>query len=123
MSSSSGWSDAETKALVKLWGDERVQAKLRTPAKKKPIFDTIAVKLSDLGYHKTGTQCQTKIKNMVSKYRKVKDTNRKSGNGADDSFVFFDEFDSILGTRVASDPPNIIDSGVPAAMSHEGKFN
>jgi hypothetical protein len=47
---------------------------------------------------------------MISKYRKVKDANRKSGNGADDSFIFFDKFDSILGTREASDPPNNIDS-------------
>ena len=108
----SGWTNAETSALIAVWGDESVQEKLRGPAKKKPIFEKIAQKLQEMEYEKTAVQCQTKIKNLVAKYRKVKDNNRKSGRALDASFPFFDAMDDVLGTRAASEPPLIIDSGI-----------
>ena len=39
-----------------------------------------------MGYGgKTADQCKVKIKNLIAKYRKVKDANRKSGNGTDNT--------------------------------------
>ena len=46
--------------------------------------------VTDMGYEKTA-QCKTKIKNLTAKYRKVKDSNRKSGNSLDSSFAYFME--------------------------------
>ena len=74
----SGWTDNETQALLQAWGKESVQNKLKAVSK-----------LDDMGYTKSGAQCKTKIKNLLAKYRKVKDGNRISGNGADKSFPFF----------------------------------
>ena len=115
----SGWTNAETTALIGLWGDESVQEKLRGPAKTKPVFEKIAEKLRQMGYDKTGVQCQTKIKNLTSKYWKVKDNNRKSGSGTDASFPFFDAMDDILGTRAASEPPIIVDSGTSISAEED----
>ena len=47
-----------------------------------------------------------KRKNLLAKYHKVKDSNRRSGSGADNSFPFFDEMDAVLGTRATPEPPN-----------------
>ena len=41
---------------------------------------------------------------------KVKDINRKSGEGAA-TCPFYEELDSILGTRAASNPVQLVDSG------------
>ena len=66
-----------------------------------------------MGYPKTGKQCKTKIKNLLAQYCKVKDSNRRSGSGAENSFPFFDEMDAVLGTRATSEPPTLVDSGLP----------
>ena len=55
-----------------------------------------------------GRQCKTKIKNLTAKYRKVKDSNRKSGNSLDYSFVYFREMDALHSTRAASEPPLLL---------------
>ena len=68
----SGWTDSETRALLGVWSEEKIQDQLNKVNKKKPIFDAIAAKLSEFGYMKTGEQCKTKIKNLLAKYRKVK---------------------------------------------------
>lgn len=109
----SGWTDNETRALLQVWSEESVQRKLNTVSKKKPIYDAIARKLGEMGYTKTGEQCKTKIKNLLARYRKVKDGNRKSGTGADSSFPFFDDIDTVIGTRATSEPPILLDSGIP----------
>ena len=105
--------DSETRALLGVWSEEKIQDQLNKVNKKKPIFDAITAKLSEFGHMKTGEQCKTKIKNLLAKYRKVKDSNRTSGSGADNSFPFFGEMDAVLGTRATSEPPILVDSGLP----------
>ena len=120
-----GWSSDETQALIEIWSDEQVQAKLRKNGKTKPIFEKIAEKLRQLGYNKSATQCHTKIKNLIARYRKVKDNNRKSGSEGNTSFIYFDDIDSVLGTRAASEPPVLMDSGIGSSIVDisEGKFH
>ena len=47
----------------------------------------------------------------------MKDGNRTTGNGADTTFPFFDEIDAVMGTRAASEPPILLDSGVPETFT------
>ena len=72
------------------------------------IYKVIARSLTDMLYEKTGRQYKTKIKNLTVKYRKVKDSNRKSGNSLDSSFVYFMEMDAVHSTRLASEPPILL---------------
>ena len=69
----------------------------------------LAKRMEELGYHRTWSQCRVKIKNLVAKYRKIKDKNRITGNNRQD-FVFYTALDSVLGTRPASQPDTIISS-------------
>ena len=108
-----GWTEGETQALLHVWSDQAVQLKLKAVSKNRTIYEAIARSLTEMGYEKTGGQCKTKIKNLTAKYRRVKDGNRKSGNSLDSSFVYFEEMDAVLGTRAASEPPLLLDSGVP----------
>ena len=98
------WMESETRALLGIWNDESVQQKLSKVSKKKPIYNAITKKLNEMGYTKTGEQCETKTKNLLATYRKVKDNHRTSGSGADTSFPLFDETDAVLGTKATSKP-------------------
>ena len=66
-----GWSAEQTSALLGIWGDDEVQAKLDGVVRNKSIYERIASQLADLGYEKTWKQCKVKIKNMIQKYKKV----------------------------------------------------
>ena len=57
-----------------------------------------------------------KIKNLVSKYRKVQDGNNTSGNNRQD-FVFYDALDSSLGTGPVTQPDSIISSSTSLTMA------
>ena len=70
-STSCGWSNDETKALVAIWGDADVQNQLDGVARNKPVYQKIATQLADAGFHRSWEQCKTKIKNLTQKYRKV----------------------------------------------------
>ena len=67
-STSCGWSNDETKALVAIWGDADAQNQLDRVARNKPVYKKIATQLADAGFHR---QCKTKIKNLTQKYQKV----------------------------------------------------
>ena len=96
--------ESETQALLHVCNDQSVHLQLKAVSKNRTIYEAIARSLTDIGYEKTGRrQFKTKIKNL-SKYRKVKDSNRKSGNSLDSSFVYFVEMDAVHGTRAASEP-------------------
>ena len=68
------WNVEETKALIAIWGQENVQSQLDRAHRNRDVYKRIAMELEDIGYVKTWQQCQTKIKNLTQKYRKVSGT-------------------------------------------------
>ena len=74
------WSDAEVRCLISVWSDDHIQRQLEGAQRNKPIFEQIAKKMVELGYQRDEKQCREKVKNLRSKYRKVKDDNSKSGH-------------------------------------------
>ena len=103
------WSHEETKVLLGLWSDARVQEQLEGARRNKTVFLKIAKEMNDMGHQRTWQQCRVKLKNIISKYRKVKDSNRRSGRGQK-CFEFYDEVDAALGTRPASGPAVLVSS-------------
>ena len=65
------WEKAETKALINLWAEEAVQRELEGAKRNKSVYETLARRMEDLGYYHTWSQCRVKIKNLVSKHRKI----------------------------------------------------
>lgn len=108
------WSENETRELILLWGDEKIQAELDDFSVRN---DTVHRKLAELmkerGYNRDAKQIKTKIKHLREVYRKHKDKINRSGAGAGKSPKFFEEIDVILGTRPQTQPPFVVDSGGP----------
>ena len=103
------WSESETKTLIAVWGDEKVQAEMGGRTRTKQVFEKIAQQMNDKGYNRDIDQCKTKIKNLKKTYTNVKDYNGKSGNDKM-TCPFFNELDTVLGHRPASAPPLVLDA-------------
>ena len=75
----STWGE-EVKALLEIWGDEQIQSKFDGARHTQPLHEKIARELKAKGYNRDVEQIKTKIKNLKSMYRPIKDHNNKSGN-------------------------------------------
>ena len=103
------WSFAETTALLNLWGDISVQCQLDSARRNRPIFQRLQQDLAALGFIRTWQQCRVKIKNVTATYRKLRDSNRRSGRGRA-NLIFYCKIDGVLGTRPATQPMNLLSS-------------
>ena len=96
------WQDEEVVALIALWGEEDIQAKLEGTTRNIKVFETISNKLKDLGFEsRTAVQCREKVKKLKADYRKMKAHNNRSGRNRKTS-RYMDQLDLILGHRPAS---------------------
>ena len=66
-----GWSAAETRDLISVWGHVNFQNELDGVTRNRTIFVSIAKEMSELGHEKTWKQCRTKVKDLTQRYRKV----------------------------------------------------
>ncbi len=57
------WSDAEVKALIAIWGEERIQEELDGAVRNKVVYTGISRKMEQ-GYNRDWEQCRTKIKEL-----------------------------------------------------------
>lgn len=106
------WGDDETRKLIEIWGDEHIQAQLENFSVRNSIIHAkISERMKDQGFTRSARQIDTKLKHLKEVYRKYKDKINKSGTGASKPPKFFDDIDSILGTRPQTQPAFVIDSG------------
>ena len=116
MNPGAAWTDEEIKALISIWGDSKVQQELDGAVRNKSIFVKVQNELEKQGYKRSWQQCRSKIKNLKTQYRKVKDHNGGTGRGRT-TCKFFKELDQILGHRPASTPAILVDTGIATAGS------
>lgn len=62
----------ETRLLISLWGDPKVQKTLITTHKKHPVIARLADQLKQYGYHRTAEEINTRIKNLKCFYNRIK---------------------------------------------------
>jgi ATP-dependent NAD(P)H-hydrate dehydratase len=107
----SAWSDAETLTLLSIWEDNGVEEQLESPkANNTSIYRTISAEMTDKGYERTPEQCKVRMHTLKRSYRQCKGKMKKSGKGRN-TCKYFEQLDAILGTRPASSPVKVIESG------------
>ncbi|XP_028452713.1 uncharacterized protein LOC114567807 [Perca flavescens] len=76
------------------------------------MYKFFSERMKERGYERTAEQCHLKVKKLRQQYIKVRDAIRKSGasTNAKDTFAFYDEMDTILGTRPTSSPIKVLES-------------
>ena len=73
------WADQEVLKLVELWGEDSVQEQLEGCKQNSQVYDRIAREMQLAGFDRTGQQCRDKMKKLRSEYRKIKDSNSRTG--------------------------------------------
>ena len=60
------WTEAETKALLSIWGSEQIQIELDGVVRNKKIYEKISNQLNKSGVLRNWEQCRDCVKNIAS---------------------------------------------------------
>ena len=116
------WDPKETQILLQKWGQPDIQERLKAYTKKRPIWEEISVFVRAEGYEDRDyidyAQCQTRMKTLISAYRRFIDGQRKTGMNKAKKPFRFDTLDSIIGGKPTSRPSNLV-SSLPLQLGSE----
>ncbi|XP_017039199.1 uncharacterized protein LOC108086705 [Drosophila ficusphila] len=98
----------ETKLLIQLWGDPKLQRTLITTHKKHAVICQLAAKMQEYGYHRSPEEITTRIKNLKCFYNRLKKDKECGGTSTDSepSWKHFAEMDAIMTRPIFSVRPN-----------------
>ncbi len=118
MNRGSTWGDEEIRFLIEIWSDDYIKTQLERIHKNNETFNLFSERMRERGFDRTGEQCHLKVKKLRQQDMKTRDAMRRSGASTNEKekFHFFDELDSILGTRPTSSPVCVVES-TPASTS------
>lgn len=85
----------ETKLLISLWGDPKVQKTLITTHKKHPVIAKLADKMREHGYYRSPEEINTRIKNLKCFYNRIK-KDMEVGVTTEPSWRHYASMDEIL---------------------------
>ncbi|MCI4378346.1 hypothetical protein PGIGA_G00214830 [Pangasianodon gigas] len=92
------WSDAETRALLTIWGEHDVQTALDGNFRNSHVYRDVAGRLGDMGYDRTPDQCRVRVKSLKRQYFQAKKASKKNGHYAK-IFRFYKDMERILSSR------------------------
>ncbi|EMP36733.1 hypothetical protein UY3_06129 [Chelonia mydas] len=103
------WTKRETLDLIAVWGEESVQAKLRSKRRNANIYAKIVQGMVERGYNKDTQQYHMKVKELRQAFQKTKAANSHSGSEPQPCH-FYDQLHDILGGDPTTTPPLSVDA-------------
>ncbi|EMP36705.1 hypothetical protein UY3_06100 [Chelonia mydas] len=105
------WSERETLDLISVWGEETVQAELRSKRRNANIYiyAKIAQGMVEKGYNRDTQPCCMKVKELRQAYQKTKEANSCSGSELH-TCHFYGQLHGILGGAPTTTPPVSMDT-------------
>ncbi|KAL5139615.1 Trihelix transcription factor GT-2 [Glycine soja] len=85
------WPRQETLALLKIRSDMDVV--FRDSSLKGPLWEEVARKLSELGYHRSAKKCKEKFENVYKYHKRTKEG--RSGKHEGKTYKFFDQLQAL----------------------------
>ena len=73
------------------------------------MYEKIVDQLKDAGHERTVEQCGSKMKKLKQDYRKIVDSNNKTGQERK-TRKFYDALNAILGPKPTTQPPIVVDT-------------
>ncbi|XP_049917254.1 interferon-induced protein 44-like isoform X2 [Epinephelus moara] len=112
MSRGQTWSFEEVQALIDIWSEDYMSQLLVATHKNYEVFKLFSERMAARGFNRSAVQCRIKVKKLRQQYVKVRDSLRRSGSSGEEKekFIWYDDLDSILGTRPTSSPKVVIES-------------
>ncbi|EMP37863.1 Zinc finger and SCAN domain-containing protein 29 [Chelonia mydas] len=115
------WSTQEVVDLIAVWGEQSVQAELRSSRRNIDIYAKIAWGMGEKGYTRDMQKHHVKIKELRQAYQKTREANSHFGS-APQTCHFYEKLHAILGGDPTTTPKHSIDtSQEPQATSSNNK--
>ncbi|CAJ1976949.1 unnamed protein product [Sphenostylis stenocarpa] len=95
------WPRQETLALLKIRSD--MDAVFRDSSLKGPLWEEVARKLAELGYHRSAKKCKEKFENVYKYHKRTKES--RSGKQEGKNYKFFDQLQALENQFTVSYPP------------------
>ncbi|KAM7177195.1 zinc finger and SCAN domain-containing protein 29-like [Macrochelys suwanniensis] len=115
------WIERETLDLIAVWGEESVQADLRSSRRNADIYAKIAQGIMKRGYTGDAQQCHMKIKELRQAYQKTKEINGHSWSEPQ-TCRFYDQLHAIQGGDPTSTPTLSVDTKMAASGNTDEDF-
>ena len=94
----SSWTYEETMSLINIMGTESVQKKFDGMVHNHKVWQDVAAQLNT---RHNAEKCHDKWTYLKQRYREIKKNNSSTGRGRQ-SFMFFDEMNTVLGLYIAT---------------------
>ncbi|XP_044041419.1 uncharacterized protein LOC122870995 isoform X2 [Siniperca chuatsi] len=95
------WSHEETKALIAVWSEEKIQHDLGESFRNEKVYREVSGRLAAVGMSRSAKQCRDKIKKLKLEYRKIKKHSDRCGDKVK-TFRWYDAMDTIMSERPAT---------------------
>nr|XP_036230525.1 transcription activator MSS11 [Bactrocera oleae]XP_036230526.1 transcription activator MSS11 [Bactrocera oleae] len=97
----------ETKLLIQLWGDPKVQRTLIIAHKKHAVLCDLAAKMQQYGYYRSPEEISTRVKNLKCFYNRLKkEIESGLASAAEPTWKHYAEMDAIMKRPIFSVRPN-----------------
>lgn len=114
------WSDVETRTLLKIWGEQDIQAALEENFRNSFVYRDVSRRLGGMGFERTPEQCRMRIKSLKRQYLLAKEGNLRNNGQYHKICKFYDTMERILSNRPPHDPQEFIDSGPGGEEAADG---
>ncbi|CAH2318915.1 Hypothetical predicted protein [Pelobates cultripes] len=95
------WSAQELSTSLTIIGDSVIQSELDGSVRNEKVYKDISQRMAAEGFERTSGQCRAKLKKLKGQYKKIKDTNSRSGN-SQSTWKWYDAMDAIYGHKPAN---------------------
>ncbi|EMP32521.1 Zinc finger and SCAN domain-containing protein 29 [Chelonia mydas] len=102
------WSTQEVVDFIAVWGEESVQAQIRSSRRNTHIYTKITREMGEKGYTRDMQQCHVKIKDLHQVYQKAREVNSRSGSAPEPCRFY--ELHAIVGGNPTTAPKHSMDT-------------
>ncbi|XP_041637249.1 uncharacterized protein LOC121505760 [Cheilinus undulatus] len=90
------WTHEETRALISVWSEKKIQFGLGESVRNERVYGEVSNRLAAMGMSRSAKQCRDKIKKLKLEYRRIRKQGEETGDFTN-YFRWYDALDSILG--------------------------
>eukprot|EP00898_Chlorokybus_atmophyticus_P004783 jgi/Chlat1/5305/Chrsp35S05246 len=109
------WEMSETRFLIQL--RSTLAKEFTTVKRNKALWEQIASRMAERGYHRTADQCHMKWKNLVARYKEAK-------NGKDRKVCpFYEEMEMCMNQKAALTAGHAFNGWAPAGTAQQAHYD
>lgn len=95
--------------MVDMW--KLFRKKFGQRIRHSKVWEEISVQMCECGHDFTAAQCKSQMGDLLKRFKEIVDGGKKSGNGAQEDFEFYNKLSAILGKTAYTKPRVVMSFG------------